>query len=650
MASINLLTGTAHGKVGVLQYQSQGLKCVVRSKQPDGLTNPQAETVNKPILLALSNQYHLWAKWLLENYETDYRRPQALWNYYTKCNQDAYTKELQYAIGFQVNKHHIQQEYYPVYTFTGPQNPGRLHFPVHPEAYPPGCNIVIVRGWKSRPLPEAELVEVPLAVEITGLPSWELPEPYDDIAVFIKEKDSRRALSGFTPAAYVNEETAPFWEVPQSFLDSGVALATTGLGSATRSHSLTVDVDAIPQQYRALPMRLTFNQACGGYAQGQVEILPLSSLVDLGTDDKVFNPGEQVITWELFYERFQEPSSDPVNALPGFTPITFSTQEKQEAVKALCKALPGSRADFVINLAVPGTYLSTAKITAALAPAGALAAAIGAGTRKYYDNGDKSITNVPFASLSGNIGTVTLLDSRTEYAISEALPVNPQEWKMFDWSGADILDSFINWDYASTPKCSLTFTVDYTQPAWAAGLPVRLRTLIASSGHALNSLIEPTFYSGTVYDDIPLLENYPPYPIGSDPYELYIFDTDLTHVHSTGLKIPATTIMANDIDIKNYISVVTWGRPPNEDDVLFDVTRMYYGDFPASFTIRLDVTWFNNILAYYPNLPSSLTGQANATYPNYDPPLNEDDQIGTGSLYINNQLIASNLKITYCAV
>jgi hypothetical protein len=650
MASINLLTGTAHGKVGVLQYQSQGLKCIVRSKQPDGLTNPQAEQVNKPILLALSEQYRLWAKWLLDNYQTDYKRPQALWNYYTKCNQDVYTKEVGYSIGFQVNKHHIAQEYYPVYSFTGPRNPGRLYFPVSPDAYPPGSNIVIVHGYKTRPWPEVDLIELPLSAEILNLPTWELEAPYDDIAVFLKERDASRAVTGFTPVTYINEEAAPFWEVPQGFLDSGVSLTSTGLESAVRAHSLTIDIDAVPAEYQYLPMRLTFHQACGSYAQGQIADLPLAALVDLGTDDKVFNPDEQVITWELYSPRFNIPASTPANALPSFTPIAFTPEEKQTAVTAINKALLDNKGDVYITLSVPGPYLATGKITAALAPAGALATAIGAATRHYDSNGEKTVLNANWAALSGTIGTVTLLDSRTMYPLSEALPVNPQEWYMYDWSDIENFSSWCEWMYNPAASCYIGLFFYLPEYLWNTPMPVKARTILSSSGFPLDSLTTITPDQTYIEHRFNFPEGYPPFLKNETPFEVYFFDEDQTHIHSTPLTVPVEDIgeyHESYYDKYNCVAL-NWETP--YDAINFDISFGFNGRIPLSFPMQGNITWTPEFLSYYPNAPTVITGQSLITIPYNDDPYDENDLIGRIDVYINNKLYFPQAKVYYTAV
>lgn len=99
MATGNLISGVLHGKVGSLQFQKWKSHGVVRAKQPSGLNNSQALDVNKKILDRLSYHYHLWAKWLLQTQTTEYKKPQAHWNYFTLCNFRFYKDADNVAIG-----------------------------------------------------------------------------------------------------------------------------------------------------------------------------------------------------------------------------------------------------------------------------------------------------------------------------------------------------------------------------------------------------------------------------------------------------------------------------------------------------------------------------------------------------------------------
>jgi hypothetical protein len=162
MGRINLITGTASGKIGQLQYQTHGMKCVVRSKQPEGLTNDQAELVNKPILINLSQAYHQWAKYLLSNYPSDWKKPQALWNYYTKCNQGIFDHTVNYNAGYAVVHHGPAEQYPAAYTVRPWEQTASFQFNAAPAALDSTAVVCLVYGLVSAPPENWEIVRLPV--------------------------------------------------------------------------------------------------------------------------------------------------------------------------------------------------------------------------------------------------------------------------------------------------------------------------------------------------------------------------------------------------------------------------------------------------------------------------------------------------------
>lgn len=203
MGIINLVTGCASGKIGQLQYQTKGLKCIVRSKQPDGLTNQQAEEINKPVLLDLSYKYRLWAKWLIENYITDWKPPKSKWNYYTECNKRFFVEgikpELGFSIGYWTGKPLPSATYQPdnggdTATFEFSTLPPNDYF---------GQKILLVFKPDIYGMASAEKVLLNYGILEQNLEVIEGVEEGDTILGFILSTDKTKALSGAFPVTFL---------------------------------------------------------------------------------------------------------------------------------------------------------------------------------------------------------------------------------------------------------------------------------------------------------------------------------------------------------------------------------------------------------------------------------------------------------------
>jgi hypothetical protein len=185
MGRINLITGTASGKIGQFQYQTHGMKCVVRTKQPEGLTNDQAELINKPILLNLSRAYRQWAKYLLTSYPSDWSKPQALWNYYTKCNQPIFDDSAQYEAGYAVVKHGATVQYAATYTVRPWEQTAVFQFDEEPAALVSTTVICLVHGLVSGPPENWEVVQLPVTKTPQAVPFWNEEAGSENIGYFL---------------------------------------------------------------------------------------------------------------------------------------------------------------------------------------------------------------------------------------------------------------------------------------------------------------------------------------------------------------------------------------------------------------------------------------------------------------------------------
>jgi hypothetical protein len=212
MGRINLITGTASGKIGQFQYQTHGMKCVVRTKQPGGLTNDQAELVNKPILLNLSQAYHRWAKYLLTEYPSDWARPQALWNYYTKCNQGIFDGTADYEAGYAVVKHGAVKQYPATYTVRPWLQTAVFQFNEAPAALDKHAVVCLVHGLVSGPPEQWDLIKLPVTETPQAAPCWAEEAGSEIVGYFLLDHTGR--LYGGMTLCEVKGETPPEYFSP----------------------------------------------------------------------------------------------------------------------------------------------------------------------------------------------------------------------------------------------------------------------------------------------------------------------------------------------------------------------------------------------------------------------------------------------------
>jgi hypothetical protein len=185
MGRINLITGTASGKIGQFQYQTHGMKCVVRTKQPGGLTNDQAELVNKPILLNLSQAYRQWAKYLLGAYPSDWKKPQAVWNYYTKCNQGLFDGTADYNAGYAVVKNGATAQYTATYTVRPWEQTATFQFDENPAALDKSAAVCLVRGLTSGPPENWEIVCLSVTPDPQQVTCWSEEAGSENVGYFL---------------------------------------------------------------------------------------------------------------------------------------------------------------------------------------------------------------------------------------------------------------------------------------------------------------------------------------------------------------------------------------------------------------------------------------------------------------------------------
>ena len=215
MGRINLITGTASGKIGQFQYQTHGMKCVVRTRQPQGLTNDQAELINKPILVNLSASYHQWAKHLLTEYPSDWVRPQALWNYYTKCNRPLFEGAAGFEAGFAVVYHGAVKQYQGSYTLDPFSLTAVFSFDEPPAALPASTEVCLVRGLTSGPPEQWEIIKFPVSASPHAAPYWNEAAGSENIGFFLLDHAGKLyggvtvcSIHGVTPPEFFSPTQA----------------------------------------------------------------------------------------------------------------------------------------------------------------------------------------------------------------------------------------------------------------------------------------------------------------------------------------------------------------------------------------------------------------------------------------------------------
>jgi hypothetical protein len=268
MGRINLITGTASGKIGQFQYQTHGMKCVVRTKQPDGLTNDQAELVNKPILLNLSSAYRQWAKFLLTTYPSDWSKPQALWNYYTKCNKPIFDGTAEYDAGFAVVLHGLARQYTATYTVDQAAGAAFFQFDEPPVSLDHTAQVVLIHGLVSGPPEQWETTTLQVTEAPQIAPLWNETEGSENIGFFLLDR-SGRLYGGVTLCTVKgNEPTYYFAPSPAEIAANMLVFEELSPETATLQIRLDFNTAFMPEWINGKSIRYTTHQTLIGHPSG----------------------------------------------------------------------------------------------------------------------------------------------------------------------------------------------------------------------------------------------------------------------------------------------------------------------------------------------------------------------------------------------
>lgn len=322
MGTLNLLAGTAHGKIGQFQFQTHGLKCVVRTKQPQGLTNAQAEQINKPVLQKLSEHYHLWAKYMLENFDTDYKKPQALWNYYTEVNRPSFVDGVTARTGWYVNKKAGLSVPAGVY-FPDPANDsGRLEFSETPPNEYLNYDVLLIFGLDKKPIAQCEKLYAPYGAVIEGLPYIETEEDITKILGFIVSRNHAELISGAFTITAGPASGLPFWNAPDEFINGGILVNYNTVTAAAIAAAITIDEAAVPAQFNGYKWRFIFNKKLGALLPGTTHTITRGQSLDVSANCEAWAADEIIATVELYDPAETTICSPPINLLSALVPQT----------------------------------------------------------------------------------------------------------------------------------------------------------------------------------------------------------------------------------------------------------------------------------------------------------------------------------------
>jgi hypothetical protein len=311
MGRINLITGTASGKIGQFQYQTHGMKCVVRTKQPEGLTNDQAELINKPILLNLSRAYRQWAKYLLSVYPSDWKKPQALWNYYTTCNKALFDGTADYEAGYAVMKHGASVQYSATYTVRPWEQTAFFQFDQAPAALVKSAVVCLVYGLVSGPPEHWEIVRLPVTETSQAAPYWPVEAGSEDIGYFLLDKDGS-LYAGMTLCA-VKGETPPEYFSPTPAEIAGNMIVYEELPTGTDKLQIRFNFNTafMPSWITGKTIRFTAHAALEGHPAGTSWTAPYSpASVFTLPRYAIVSPVDPLLTWTV--TDGNEEKSDPI--------------------------------------------------------------------------------------------------------------------------------------------------------------------------------------------------------------------------------------------------------------------------------------------------------------------------------------------------
>jgi hypothetical protein len=325
LGTLNLLAGTAHGKIGQFQFQTRGLKCVVRTKQPQGLTNSQAETVNKPVLQKLSACYHLWAKYMLETFDTDYKKPQALWNYYTELNKHSFIDGVTERTGWHFNKKAGASVPAAVYYPDSANNGGRLEFSEPPPSEYLNRDVLLIFGLDKKPIAQCQKVYAPYGAIIENLPCIATEEDVTLILGFIVTRTRDALISGAFTVTAGPDSGLPFWNAPQEFINGGIAVNYTAVTASAIAAQIDINESAVPAQFAGYKWRFTFSKNLGAYLAGSVVTAQRGQPPEVAANCEAWESGETIALVELTDPSETSVCSPPINLLSAFSPRAPAT-------------------------------------------------------------------------------------------------------------------------------------------------------------------------------------------------------------------------------------------------------------------------------------------------------------------------------------
>lgn len=300
MGKVNLITGTAHGKIGKIQYQSKGLKCIVRSAQPIGLSNNQATQINKPVFDKLSQEYNSWGRWALSEFETDLKKPQGAWNYYTKQNENSFKTGVTETTGWYVGKHTKALLGGCVYHESINKDYGIIQFadqlPVDYVDY----DILIIFAIGEHPIAECEKRYVPYNNAEQHFDFIETAQNVTKIIGLIVSKDHKTLITGAFDIQAGGEVGDLYWNCPTNFINNGIQASTTNIGTDNQNVSISIDSQLIPEEYTTLSVKWTYLTEISGHLAGSSEIEPIGNSKTLTAPAQYYAIGTNIIQWELW--------------------------------------------------------------------------------------------------------------------------------------------------------------------------------------------------------------------------------------------------------------------------------------------------------------------------------------------------------------
>ena len=322
MGTLNLLAGTAHGKIGQFQFQTRGLKCVVRTKQPEGLTNAQAENINKPVLQKLSEHYHLWAKYMLENYDTDYKKPQALWNYYTEVNRPSFVDGVTQRTGWFVNKKAGLSVPGGVYYPDSANNSGRFEFSEIPPQEYLNYDVLLIFGLDTKPIAQCQKVYAPYGAIIEDLPYIATEEAVTQILGFIVSRNHEGLISGAFKITAGPDSGLPFWNAPDTFINGGILLNYTTVTAEAIAAEIAINEAQVPAQFNGYKWRFLFSKKLGGYLAGTTHTITRGQALSVSANCEAWESGEIIAVVELIDQAETTICSPEINLLSTLAPQT----------------------------------------------------------------------------------------------------------------------------------------------------------------------------------------------------------------------------------------------------------------------------------------------------------------------------------------